>query len=96
MSIFKTFSLLGFLSETSGNYTTSFILSGVTMVMASVLMVYPIMYHRRKERAHLDIDMNLVCEKTVEPYNCDDVSVNILRDTEILNEKKQPLLDKPS
>ena len=66
------------------------------MVMASVLMVYPIIYHRRKERAHLDIDMNLVCEKKVKPYNCNDVSVNILRGTEILNEKEQPLLDKPS
>ena len=66
------------------------------MVMASVLMVYPILYHRRKERAHLDIDMNLVCEKKVEPYNIHDVSDTILRGMEILSEKKQPLLDKPS
>ena len=42
------------------------------MVTASVLMIYPIIYHRRQERAHGDVKHTTVSEVTVqttaEPY----------------------------
>ena len=55
----------GFLSETSGSYTSSFVLSGFALVAASALMIYPIIYHRRRERMNVDTKHDLIVEKTV-------------------------------
>ena len=88
--------LSGFLAETSGNYTTSFVLAGVTMVMASALMIYPVIYHRRQESKHLDVNVNLVCEKNIENVNCKTVNIFREKEVSIIHEKAQPLLDNPS
>ena len=61
----------GFLSETSGNYTSSFVLAGVAMVSASVILVYPIIYHRRQERSLKGLKTAFVGEKIIVNNNCD-------------------------
>ena len=60
------FYISGFLSETSGNYTSSFCLAGTTVVLSALLMIYPIIYHRRRERDHLDVNVNLVGDKKID------------------------------
>ena len=78
----------GFLSETSGSYTSSFVLGGVAMVTASALMIYPIIYHRRRERLHLDTKNDLIIEKTISKP-----SEKRLKDTKVplIKESKVPL-----
>ena len=78
----------GFLSETSGSYTSSFVLGGVAMVTASALMIYPIIYHRRRERLHLDTKNDLIIEKKISKP-----SEKRLKDTKVplIKESKVPL-----
>ena len=58
------------------------------MVTASAVMIYPIIYHRRQERLHLDIKHDLIGENTIHQ-----ASEKIFRETKVplIQESKVPM-----
>ncbi|XP_053374911.1 monocarboxylate transporter 13-like [Mercenaria mercenaria] len=57
--------LAGFLFAVTGKYTFSFYLSGICMITASVLMLLPIISHRRRDRRQKKANIYTVCELNV-------------------------------
>ncbi|XP_045173046.1 monocarboxylate transporter 13-like isoform X7 [Mercenaria mercenaria] len=60
--------LTGILLASTGSYEISFYIAGVSMVFSQVLMVYPIVHQKQRQKAHRNKDMYTVYEISVE--NC--------------------------
>ncbi|XP_045173044.1 monocarboxylate transporter 13-like isoform X3 [Mercenaria mercenaria] len=60
--------LAGILLASTGSYEISFYIAGVSMVFSQVLMVYPIVHQKQRQKAHRNKDMYTVYEISVE--NC--------------------------
>ena len=62
------------------------------MVASSAMMIYPIIYHRRQERAHLDVNVNLVSEKIITSNAKTSAKLPMENKMILVSETKEPLL----
>ncbi|XP_045171728.2 monocarboxylate transporter 13-like isoform X1 [Mercenaria mercenaria] len=61
--------MAGFLLTATGNYAISFYLAGVSMILASCLLVHPIVHVWQREKDHRTRNINTVSEMDVENSN---------------------------
>ncbi|XP_053375142.1 monocarboxylate transporter 12-like isoform X3 [Mercenaria mercenaria] len=62
------FLILGILLASTGSYEISFYIAGVSMVFSQVLMIYPIVHQKQRQKAHQNKYIYTVYEISVE--NC--------------------------